>query len=367
MSHRWIYRGFLARSSFLLFSSPRLSAIYAVPFSLLVSPATLPRLSLSLLSVAAVPFATATRKLDPPKRSVELTTCRILLFVAGVVFLCSSLDFPPVRIFILFKISHRSPFFVIQLSDERTVSFFVLAQDFYTDYVPTRFRDTNGTKIIQKKHLAKDIYMISVLKSIIYTCVQFSLLHDRRVNKMAQNFPIVRSIARYGVEATEKTAWDRAARESHNYEILHPYSRMRFPLKLSANPHKCGTHSFCGAVQRNSTVDQPPLMSTQYVHYACPLSIHTVQQYVIAFVTVPRIDPRYSIVNSYLSRICGRYWERSCHVTIFKWSGSTQRDCTRRQQSRTKISRIISLIAVIRLSLSLSFHFKSKDIERILY
>lgn len=124
---------------------------------------------------------------------------------------------------------------------------------------------------------------------------------------MAQDFPIIRSIARYGMEATEKTAWDRAARESHNYEILHPYSRMRFPLKLSANPHKCGTHSFCGVVQRNSTVDQPPLMSTQYVHYACPLSIHTVQQYVIAFVTVPRIDPRYSIVNSYLSRICGRY------------------------------------------------------------
>lgn len=112
--------------------------------------ATLPRLSLSLLSVAAVPFATATRKLDPPKRSVELTTCRIPLLVAGVVFLCSSLNFPPVRIFILFKISHRLRFFVIQLSDERTVSFFVLAQDFYTDYVSTRFRDTNSMKIIQK-------------------------------------------------------------------------------------------------------------------------------------------------------------------------------------------------------------------------
>lgn len=94
------------------------------------------------------------------------------------------------------------------------------------------------------------------------------------------------------MDATEKTAWDRAARDSHNYEILHPYSRMRFPVKLSANPHKCGTHSFCGAVQRNSTVaNQPPLMSAQYVHYARPLSIHTVQQYVIAFVTVPRIEP----------------------------------------------------------------------------
>lgn len=116
------------RSSFLLFSSARLSAIYVVPFS----PPRVSRDS-TKTAIATIGRCSALRYDRNSKARSTKEICRIdnsphsySSPCCARSFLCSSLDFPPVRvhrIFILLKISHRLRFFVIQLSDEGAVSF----------------------------------------------------------------------------------------------------------------------------------------------------------------------------------------------------------------------------------------------------
>lgn len=85
---------------------------------------------------SALRYDSETRKLDPPKRSLELTTRRIPLLVARS-FLCSSLDFRVHRIFTLLKrfriVSSLSSF---RMKGQSYFCAHVLTQDFYTDYVP---------------------------------------------------------------------------------------------------------------------------------------------------------------------------------------------------------------------------------------
>lgn len=148
----------------------RLSAIYAVPFSPLVSLVTSPTAAIAIIGRcnALSPFATAeTRKLDPPKRSVELTTRGIRIpFPSSLLSFRSPLR--PLHLIRVHRIStqleipHRlrktfDPIFVIPSSDERAVSFlysrFRSRFEIFMAYTldpPTRYYDADGAKIVEK-------------------------------------------------------------------------------------------------------------------------------------------------------------------------------------------------------------------------
>lgn len=177
----------------------RLSAIYAVPFSFLVSLLTSSTTVIATIGRcnALSPFATVeTRKLDSPKRSVELTTrgIRIPLPSSFFVLFASKLlnrsrpsNFHPTRRSRIAseRLSIPSSLSHLQTREQSHFCTLALVREsrflwLYTPDPPARYYDADGAKIVEKDVWPKlHVHLRDVLKLMVYICACIALHHNK--------------------------------------------------------------------------------------------------------------------------------------------------------------------------------------------